>query len=133
PKSFISELAQLMSAPPAILEAFEGARIDTRTAYLLARHYPDHPEQISRWLAGEAPVSRTLVRRELGSARPRTSKTLTLRSKAYNALAVVVGGRPATMMLRAGSVRDQAMVHFSDGSQEIAPLREVTLTHWLRV
>jgi ParB family chromosome partitioning protein len=133
PKSFISELAQLMSAPPPILKAFEEARIDTRTAYLLSRHFSQHPDQIKAWLAGEAPVSRRLVTRELGRPRAKTSRTLSLRSKSYNALAVTVGGRPATLMLQAGSIRDQATVRFSDGSQQTAPLREVTLTHWLRV
>jgi len=131
-KSFISELAHLMSAPPAVREAFEEARIDTRTAYLLARHYPDHPEQITRWLKGESPVTRNLIRRELGKAPAKSSRTLTLRKKGYNALAVLVGGRPATLML-AGSVRDQATVHFADGSQTTALLRDVTLTHWLRL
>lgn len=131
-KSFISELAHLMAAPPAIREAFEGARIDIRTAYLLARHFPDHPERITGWLAGEVPISRTLVRRELGKSRPKASRTLTLGSKGYNALAVLVGGRPATLLLR-GSIRDQATVRFSDGSESLAPLREVTLTHWLRI
>lgn len=132
PKSFISELAHLMAAPAPIRDAFERARIDTRTAYLLARHFPDHPEQIISWLSGQTPVSRTLVRREFGKSRSKNSRTLTLRSKSYNALAVVVDGRPATLRLH-GSVRDQATVQFADGSEGVAPLRQVTLTHWLRV
>ena len=121
-----------MAAPPAIREAFEGARIDIRTAYLLARHFPDHPERITGWLAGEVPISRTLVRRELGKSRPKASRTLTSGSKKLYPLRGARGGRPGTLMLR-GSIRDQATVRFSDGSESLARLREVTLTHWLRI
>jgi ParB family transcriptional regulator, chromosome partitioning protein len=132
-KSFITEVAHLAQAPAAIRRAFERSRIDTRTAYLLARHYADRPEQIKSWLAGKAPVSRALVKRELGTVRRRSSKTLSLRSKSYNALGVLVGGRPGTLVLRPGSVREHATVYFTDGREEVAPLREVTLTHWLRI
>ena len=128
-RSYVYELSCLLKAPPIIRAAFEAGRIDTRTAYLLVRHYPSRPEQIDTWLKGEESLSRRMVERKLAGP----MKTLALRNKNYNALAVLVGGRPATLMLQPGSVRDQATVCFEDGSEAIAPLREITLTQWLRI
>ena len=135
-RSFICELAHLMTAPLEIRQAFEGARIDTRTAYLLARHYREHPERITQWLQDAAPIGRGRVSRELGSVRGKSrprKPVLSGRSKRYNALAVTVGGRDATLLLKPGSASDQAMVRYADGTESPTALRDMTLSRWVRL
>ena len=142
-KSFISELAQLATAPQAVKAAFEGGRIDTRTAYLLARHYPAQPDRVMGWLTGDAPVTRLEVTQGLITA-SRSAEPMAARSGArargsgakapsYNALAVLAAGREATMHLQPGDSVDRAVVRFSDGSQEAVALSKITLKAWTKV
>ena len=66
PKSYISEIALLIKAPPAIRDAFRSRRIpDIRSAYLLARQYEQDPVRITTWLNGDSPITRRTVARTL--------------------------------------------------------------------
>src|ERR1019366_866287 len=106
-KSFISEVAHLATAPQSIVKAFEDERIDTRTAYLLTRHYQQSPEIVKDWLAGDASLTRLEVTAALVAPK-RSSKTAATERKrtergsktpgnGWNALAVAVGGRHGTL------------------------------------
>jgi ParB family transcriptional regulator, chromosome partitioning protein len=142
-KSFISELALLASAPSLVRGAVEGARIDTRTAYLLARHYPLQPEKVTALLAGDAPLHREDIARELNepvtSGAPvdlsavRETPRSRGRRREYNALAVLLGGRTGIMRFEPGQPSNQATVQFADGTEELAPLAKISLKHWVRV
>ena len=143
-KSFISELARLATAPPAIHAALHDARIDTRTAYLLTRHHTAHPDKVEALLARDEGLARDDVSEEfstLPSPRPVAQSREHLgtplngarRTPKFNALAVVVGGRTGVMSLRRGQPAGAATVHFADGSEETAPLSKISLKHWVRL
>jgi ParB family transcriptional regulator, chromosome partitioning protein len=142
-KSFISELALLAGAPSVVREAVESARIDTRTAYLLARHYPSQPDKVAALLAGVAPLHRGDIARELneppGEAEPiAPSASLNAprtrgRRRDYNALAVLLGGRTGIMTFEPGQPANQATVQFADGSRETSALAKISLKHWVRL
>lgn len=142
-KSFISEVAHLASAPQSIVKAFEDERIDTRTAYLLTRHYLQSPETVQEWLAGDAPLTRLEVSTALVALKPSSKTAATERKRAargsksagngWNALAVTVRGRHGTLDLAPGTVPNQATVHFADGSQESVVLTQIALKHWIAV
>src|ERR1700689_4819442 len=69
PKSYISEIALLIKAPPAIREAFRSRRIpDIRSAYLLARRYDEDPAGVIAWLNGDSPITRRIVTRTLAKS-----------------------------------------------------------------
>jgi ParB family chromosome partitioning protein len=141
PKSFISEVAHLASAPQSIVKAFEDERIDTRTAYLLTRHYQRSPETVQAWLAGDAPLNRLEVSAALAAPKESSQMAATERkpsargSKAagdgWNALAVTVGGRHGILKFAPGTVPNQATVRFADGSQECVVLGQIVLKHWI--
>jgi len=141
PKSFISEVAHLSSAPEAIIQAFKDNRIDTRTAYLLARRYREDPRTVTACLAGDTPLTRSAVTRALAAVpepdREAVSekKTLTRAPRTpmprWNALAVAVGERTATMNLRPAKRPNQATVTFADGSQEVVALSKIALKNWM--
>jgi ParB family chromosome partitioning protein len=140
PKSYISEIALLIKAPPAIREAFRSRRIpDIRSAYLLARRYEQDPGGVTAWLNGDAPITRRTVSRALSAPLPSSTKpTLaTLRSqtddRSWNSLAVHVAGREGTMMLKPGGQATQATVQFADGSQEAVSLSKIRLKTWMAV
>ena len=143
PKSFISEVAHLATAPQSIVKAFEDERIDTRTAYLLTRHYRESPETVQDWLAGDAPLTRLEVSAALAAPKRSSQTAATERKRTgrgskdagngWNALAVVVGGRYGTLGLAPGEVPNQATVHFADGSQESVVLSQIALKHWIAV
>jgi len=142
-KSFISELALLAGAPPAVKAAMENARIDTRTAYLLARHYPAQPEKVACLLAGDTPLHRSDIAREFNTpaaeAEPLALSAVLPpprsrgRRREVNALAVLLGGRTGIMRFEPGQPANQAIVQFADGSQETAALSKIALKHWVRV
>jgi ParB family chromosome partitioning protein len=142
PKSFISEVAALARAPEALRCAFSDGRIpDTRTAYLLARHYAESPATVSAWLAADAPLTRESVTRALaaatgGAETPANLKATTAKpprvppSPTWNALAVRVGTRPGRMSLKPGESATSATVEFADGSQEAVALCKITVHEW---
>ena len=138
PKSYISEIALLIKAPPAIREAFRSRRIpDIRSAYLLARRYDVDPAGVTTWLNGDSPITRRIVAKTLaeshpapGAARTAASRTGTL---SWNSLAVQVAGREGTMMLKPGQRPTQATVQFADGSQEAVALSKIRLKTWMAV
>src|ERR1039457_947452 len=108
PKSYISEIALLIKAPPAIREAFRSRRIpDIRSAYLLARQYEEDPAGVTSWLNGDSPITRRTVTRALGKSNPSSGASAqgpppgALRPGAgsWNSLAVQVAGREGTMVL----------------------------------
>src|ERR1700730_8914655 len=71
PKSYISEIALLIKAAPAIREAFRSRRIpDIRSAYLLARRYDEDPVGVTTWLNGDSPITRRIVTRALAEPLP---------------------------------------------------------------
>jgi ParB family transcriptional regulator, chromosome partitioning protein len=140
PKSYISEIALLIKAPPAIREAFRSRRIpDIRSAYLLARRYEQDPGGVTAWLNGDAPITRRTVSRALSARLPSstTPSLATLRSqtddRSWNSLAVHVAGREGTMMLKPGGQATQATVQFADGSQEAVSLSKIRLKTWMAV
>lgn len=140
PKSYISEIALLIKAPPAIREAFRSRRIpDIRSAYLLARRYEQDPGGVTAWLNGDAPITRRTVSRALSAPLPSSNKPSlsTLRSqtddRSWNSLAVYVAGREGTMMLKPGGQATQATVQFADGSQEAVSLSKIRLKTWMTV
>ena len=140
PKSYISEIALLIKAPPAIRGAFKARRIpDIRTAYLLSRQYEEDPAATSAWLAGSTPITRlrvtqALVKSGQSSAASPKSKPVAPRSsakaKSWNTFAVHVAGREGTMDLTPGPRSTQATVHFEDGSRESVALSKITLKNW---
>jgi ParB family transcriptional regulator, chromosome partitioning protein len=141
PKSFISEVAHLASAPESIIKAFEDERIDTRTAYLLTRHYQRSPQVVQAWLAGDAPLTRLEVSAALAAPKESRQTAATERKPSgrgskrqgngWNALAITVGGRHGILNLAPGTVPNQATVRFADGSQESVALGQITLKHWI--
>jgi ParB family chromosome partitioning protein len=140
-KSFISEVAHLSSAPAAIVQAFKEDRIDTRTAYLLARRYREDPNSVTECLAGEARLTRGAATRALAIVSEAQPAVVTERRIAtrvprtpvssWNALSVAVGERVATMNLRPGKRPNQATVTFADGSEETVALSKIALKHWI--
>jgi ParB family transcriptional regulator, chromosome partitioning protein len=141
PKSYISEVALLIKAPPAIREAFRSRRIpDIRSAYLLARRYDEDPAGITAWLSGDSPITRRSVTRTLAETHPSRVPTPQAPPAAprpaagsWNSLAVQVAGREGTMVLRPGERANQATVQFSDGSQEAVTLSKIRLKNWIAV
>jgi ParB family chromosome partitioning protein len=140
PKSFISEIALLIKAPPAIREAFRSRRIpDIRSAYLLARRYDEDPGGVTTWLNGDSPITRRIVTRTLAESHPSRSATATAPSPPrsdgplWNSLSVQVAGREATMMLKPGHRPNQATVQYADGSQEAVALSKIRLKTWMAV
>jgi ParB family transcriptional regulator, chromosome partitioning protein len=138
PKSFISEIALLIKAPPAIREAFRSRRIpDIRSAYLLARRYDEDPGGVTTWLKGDSPITRRIVTRTLAESHPSRSATATAPSAPrsdgplWNSLSVQVAGREGTMMLKPGHRPNQATVQYADGSQEAVALSKIRLKTWM--
>jgi len=141
PKSYISEIALLIKAPPAIREAFRSRRIpDIRSAYLLPRRYDEDPTGVTTWLNGDSPITRRIVARTLGksdparSNSPRTTVEALLPRRVaedWNSLAVQVAGREGTMLLKPGHGPTQATVRFADGSQEAVALSKIRLKTWM--
>jgi ParB family transcriptional regulator, chromosome partitioning protein len=140
PKSYISEVALLIKAPPAIREAFRSRRIpDIRSAYLLARRYDQDPAGVTTWLNSESPITRRIVTRTLGKSRPSPSAPpeatpqgpLGRGADTWNSLAVQVSGRAGTMVLKPGHRANQATVQFADGSQEAVALSKIRLKTWM--
>jgi ParB family chromosome partitioning protein len=140
PKSYISEIALLIKAPPAIREAFRSRRIpDIRSAYLLARRYDEDPAGVTTWLKGDSPITRQIVTRALGKSNPTrcatpesTPRPLPRRgADVWNSLAVQVSGREGTMVLKPGHQANQATVQFPDGSQEAVALSKIRLKNWM--
>ncbi len=140
PKSYISEIALLIKAPPAIREAFRSRRIpDIRSAYLLARRYDEDPAGVTTWLNGDSPITRRIVTKTLAESLHSRSATPTAAPPArpgvgsWNSLAVQVAGREGTMMLKPGQRPTQATVQFADGSQEAVALSKIRLKTWMAV
>ena len=137
PKSYISEIALLIQAPPIIREAFRRRRIpDIRTAYLLARQYEQDPAASLAWLDGDTPLTRHAVTQAVVKA-PRTRDLPDEErsrppegSEPWNALAVEVAGRDATLALKPGLRPTLARVRFADGSHETVALSKIKLKHW---
>ncbi len=138
PKSYISEIALLIKAPPAIREAFRSRRIpDIRSAYLLARRYDLDPAGVTTWLNGDSPITRRIVAKTLAESHPAPSAARTSASRtgtpSWNSLAVQVAGREGTMMLKPGQRPTQATVQFADGSHEAVALSKIRLKTWMAV
>jgi ParB family chromosome partitioning protein len=138
PKSYISEIALLIKAPPAIREAFRSRRIpDIRSAYLLARRFDEDPTGVTAWLNGDSPITRRIVTRTLAESHPSRSATATTPSAQrsegplWNSLAVQVAGREGTMMLKPAHRPNQATVQYADGSQEAVALSKIRLKTWM--
>jgi len=138
-RSYISEIALLIKAPPAIREAFRNRRIpDIRSAYLLARQYEADPIGVTAWLNGDSPITRRIVTRTLGkpnSSGSNAPKALPVTPRhgadAWNSLAVQVAGRDGTMMLKPGDEATRATVQFDDGSREAVSLGKIRLKTWM--
>jgi ParB family chromosome partitioning protein len=137
PKSYISEIALLIKAPPTIREAFRSRRIpDIRSAYLLARRYDEDPAGVTTWLNGDSPITRRTVTRTLAESRRTCTAGATAPAPrpatgSWNSLSVQVAGREGTMMLKPGHRANQATVQFSDGSQEAVALSKIRLKTWM--
>ena len=134
--------AALSSAPEALQRAFSDGRIpDTRTAYLLARHYAEIPATVTAWLAGDAPLTRASVARAIAGATtnpdPAAAPTGAARrgkretaSPVWNALAVTVGKRAGRMLLTPGDTPTTATIEFADGSRETVAFGNIVLQEW---
>ena len=139
PKSYISEIALLIKAPPAIREAFRSRRIpDIRSAYLLARRYDQDPAGVTTWLNGNSPITRRIVTRTLAESNPPRAAlpetppaSMPASGGSWNSLAVHVAGREGTMVLKPGHQPTQATVRFTDGSQEAVALSKIRLKTWM--
>lgn len=138
PKSYISEIALLIKAPPAIRDAFRRRRIpDIRSAYLLARQYDQDPAGVTSWLDGDAPITRRTVTRALEGSRSdrradaKPSAALPPGAESWNSLSVQVAGREGTMVLKPGLRPNLATVKFTDGSQEAVSLSKIRLKSWM--
>jgi ParB family transcriptional regulator, chromosome partitioning protein len=142
PKSYISEIALLIKAPPAIREAFRSRRIpDIRSAYLLARQYEADPAGVTARLNGDSPITRRIVTRTLGRSNASASDSRKATTEApprpgadlWNSLAVQVAGRDGTMVLKPGNEATRATVEFVDGSREAVSLSKIRLKTWTAV
>lgn len=140
PKSYVSEIALLGKAPPAIREAFRTRRIpDIRSAYLLARQYEEDPTAITQWLESDAPITRQILNRALvkgdrasgASPKPISGASPRPGPGSWNSLAVQVAGRDGTMALTPGERASLATVQFADGSQEAVALSKIKLKAWM--
>lgn len=140
PKSYVSEIALLGKAPPAIRAAFRTRRIpDIRSAYLLARQYAEDPAAITQWLESDAPITRQVLNRALvkidrslgTSPKPTRQGSTGSGPSAWNSLAVQVAGRDGIMALIPGERAGQATVEFADGSQEAVALGKIKLKAWM--
>jgi len=135
PKSYISEIALLIKAPPAIREAFRCRRIpDIRSAYLLARQYEEDPGAVTTWLNGDSPINRRILTRAVNSPiAPQATPPDPSPPGAdtWNGLAVHVSGREGIMVLKPGERANQATIRFADGSQEAVALSKIRLKTWM--
>jgi ParB family chromosome partitioning protein len=140
PKSYISEIALLIRAPPVIREAFRKRRIpDIRSAYLLARQFEEDPASTTAWLAGDAPITRQLVNELLAKAMPDAGEVgkppsvgkKPVAARSWNSIAVNVAGRDGTMILKPGQQPNRATVRFTDGSLEAVVLSKIRLKTWM--
>ena len=140
PKSYISEIALLIRAPPVIREAFRNRRIpDIRSAYLLIRQFEDDPDSITPWLADDTPITRQRVTNALmkpipggaTAAKPASLTSPPDEAGLWNSFAVNVAGREGTLILKPGPRQNQATVRFSDGSQEAVILSKIRLKTWM--
>ena len=140
PKSYISELAQLVTAPAEIKQAFRTRKIpDLRTAYLMTRHMTTKPDEVRALLSGDVPVTREAAKvlladpdskRDVQDSRPTTALDPRPANSPSAALAVNVDGRIGLMRLSPGKSSKHGVVCFEDGSEKTIPLERMKLQGW---
>jgi len=140
PKSYISEIALLIKAPPRSARPSgvgESRTFARRTFWrggmmkILPRHhlaerrFTDHAadrDADARWSHPSRSATPTA-----SPAAPRPG------AASWNSLAVQVAGREGTMVLKPGHRANQATVQFADGSQEAVVLSKIRLKTWMAV
>jgi len=152
PRSFITEVATLIDAPPEIVAAVDRGRVNnSRVAYVLTKAWGEDQQTVRSLLVGESPLTRPAAESALpappsaladaqavegdakgehgkgrrGARRPRPAP------RPEHALGVTVEGRAGRLELRPGTSRTSARVVFADGAREEVPLQGIRLTQWL--
>ena len=141
-RSFITEAASLIEAPPEIRMAFESGRLgtDVRALYRLAVTLKAHPERAAALLAGDSAITRSTLdpswrQSDQECANPRTlSSAVSVRvcgapSAGRTVLVVEHAGRRGSLRLKAHD-HDAAEVRFGDGSSDVVKLKDLRLICW---
>lgn len=139
PRSFITEVARLLDAPPAVRALCEDGRCqDVRTLYNLARAGEDPAPTIAPVLDGEKRITRaTLAAADKGSApgpaQPkRGGKAPPAQPKAH-ALQVALDGRSGTIEWGQAPSPTTACVRFEDGELQTVALPRLQLLAWVDI
>lgn len=143
PRSFITEVAALIDAPPPVREAFDQGRLgaDLRVLYRLAGAIKARPRDATALLASPEPISRADVEAMLarpcaveGKAAGAAAGTDVARpprtaSAGRTVLVVEHGGRRGSLRLKAHD-KDVGEVRFGDGSRTLVRLAELRPLCW---
>lgn len=133
PRSFVSEAAALIDAPPLLRSAFDAGRVgaDLRVLYQLSLAARQRPGETAALLEGEAPITRSSVEAALATAEPGAAppERQPPNSGGRTVLVVEHRGRRGSLRLKAHD-NDKAEIRFGDGSCAVVPLDELRLVCW---
>jgi ParB family chromosome partitioning protein len=137
PASFITELAELVSAPAPVREAFESGRArDTRVLYRLARGVKEQPEAVAPLLDGDAPITRDTLEAAFGMTDRSVARSMSSPGRKVqgtrlsNALVVEHNGRRGRIAWSRPPGSRTGEIQFADGSREVVSLAELRLIEW---
>ncbi|MDM0030431.1 ParB/RepB/Spo0J family partition protein [Variovorax saccharolyticus] len=143
PRSFVTELAALIDAPPPVREAFDQGRLgaDLRVLYRLVGAIKARPHDTAALLASPDPISRANVEAVLArscanegeaagaAARDNVARPARTASAGRTVLVVEHGGRRGSLRLKAHD-KDVGEVRFGDGSRTLVRLAELRPLCW---
>ncbi|MDM0030365.1 ParB/RepB/Spo0J family partition protein [Variovorax saccharolyticus] len=143
PRSFITEAAALIDAPPPVREAFDQGRLgaDLRVLYRLAGAMKARPQDTAALLASADPISRANVESVLAHTRDRegeaagpaardgVARPARIASAGRTVLVVEHAGRRGSLRLKAHD-KDVGEVRFGDGSRTLVRLAELRPLCW---
>lgn len=141
PRSFITEVACLVDAAPALRDAFDKGRVnaDRRLLYQLMIAMRSKPVETEALLTGPGVVTRAnleaLLDQQSGAAghevrsKPSVPVTGSPASAGRTVLVVEHGGRRGSLRLKAND-KDLAEVRYGDGSRDMVRLPDLRLVCW---
>lgn len=141
PRTYVSEVAALIDAPPLLRSAVESGRLgaDVRTLNRLVAAARSVPERVEQLLSGDALLNRASIDVLLAEA-PRTRspdaspgpgivQSPKVASGGRTVLVVEHGGRRASLRLKAQD-SDIGEVSFGDGTRRLLPLAQLRPVCW---
>jgi ParB family transcriptional regulator, chromosome partitioning protein len=149
PRSFISELAVLATAPAAVQAVAEEGRCgDVRTLYTLARGCEEALPEVQELLAGDGPIGREAAKAAVSRTRPGKAETPAKRESANSAkrsegcgmgardrtcggLRVRCGSRQGSTCCASRPSAESARVSFEDGATEDVRFDQLQVIGWV--